>query len=93
MWEALGRLIFHLLLAFGLLRRLRLCRQVAVVYCLAALATYAFAVTMALAGAPLRFPRSVIVGSLLEVPSCALLLPWLRSAQAAACFGRPLFGP
>ena len=41
--------------------------------------TYAVVLALALAGAPVRFPPSVVVLSLLQVPSCALLLPWLRS--------------
>jgi hypothetical protein len=92
-WEAVGRLIFHVLLAWGLMRRVALCRWIALVYCMAALVTYAVAVALALAGAPLRFPQSLIVGSLFQVPSCALLLPWLRSTEALLYFRRPLFGP
>jgi hypothetical protein len=92
-WEALGRLLFHLLLALGLWRRLSLCRTIALVYCLAALATYGVVLLLAVGGAPFRFPPSVVVGSLFQVPSCALLLPWLRSARASACFTRALFGP
>jgi hypothetical protein len=92
-WEGVGRLIFHLLLALGLLRRLALCRWVALVYCLAALATYGVVLLLAVADAPVAFPQSVVVGSLFQVPSCALLLPWLRSTEAVAWFTRPLFGP
>lgn len=92
-WEAVGRLIFHLLLALGLLRRLALSRWIALVYCLAALVTYGVALGLALFDAPVRFPPSVILGSLFQVPSCALLLPWLRSSEALLTFRRPLFGP
>ena len=92
-WEALGRLVFHLLLAWGLWRRLSLCRWIALVYCLAALATYGVVLLLALARAPLSFPRSVVIGSLFQVPSCALLWPWLRSSEASLVFRRPLFGP
>jgi len=92
-WEALGRLLFHLLLGWGLLRRLALCRFIAIVYCLAALVTYGIVLLLALAQAPVRFPRSVFLGSLFQVPSCALLLPWLRSAEASSLLDRPLFGP
>lgn len=92
-WEAVGRLIFHLLLAWGLLRRLAVGRWIALVYCLAALVTYGVALLLALADAPVRFPQSVILGSLFQVPSCALLLPWLRSTAALLVFRRPLFGP
>jgi hypothetical protein len=92
-WEALGRLVFHLLLAWGLWRRLSLCRWIALVYCIAALATYGVVLLLALAHAPLSFPRSVVIGSLFQVPSCALLWPWLRSAEASLVFRRPIFGP
>ena len=92
-WEALGRLVFHLLLAWGLLRRLSLCRWIALVYCLAALATYGVVLLLALLHAPLRFPPSVVVGSLFQVPSCALLWYWLRSTEALLVFRRPIFGP
>jgi len=92
-WDGAGRLVFHLLLAAGLFRRLAVVRVVALVYCLAGLATYAVVLLLALGQAPLSFPRSVVVGSLYQVPSCALLLPWLRSAEAALWFDRPLFGP
>ena len=92
-WEAFGRLIFHLLLAWGLLRRLALCRWIALVYCLAALATYGIVLLLAVFQAPLLFPPSVVVGSLFQVPSCALLWPWLRSTEALLVFRRPIFGP
>lgn len=91
-WEALGRGILHFLLAAGLWRRLALCRSVAMVYCLAAVATYGAALALAYAGAPFRFPPSVVIQSLYQVPSCVLLFPYLRSAAAADVFARPLFG-
>jgi hypothetical protein len=93
-WEAAGRAALPALLAAGLWRGLALCRTLAVVYCLAALVTYAVVLALALGGAPgpVRFPLSVIALSLLEVPSCALLLPWLRSPSAAQAFPRPLLG-
>jgi hypothetical protein len=89
-WEALGRGLLHFLLAAGLWRRLALCRTVAMVYCLAALVTYCAALVLAYAGAPFRFPPSVVLQSLYQVPSCLLLLPYLRSAAAAALFPRAL---
>lgn len=89
-WEALGRGLLHGLLAWGLWERIALCRTIAMVYCLAALVTYGAALGLALAGAPLQFPASVVVQSLYQVPSCALLLPWLRSPRAAELFVRPL---
>jgi hypothetical protein len=93
LWEALGRALLHWLLAAGLWRGLALGRTVAQVYGLAALVTWAVVLALALGGAPLRFPPSVVVRSLLEVPSCALLVRWLRSPAAAEAFPRPLFGP
>ena len=91
-WEALGRSLLYLILAAGLWRRIALCRSIGMVYCLAALATHAFVLAMAFAQAPVRFPTSVFVHSLYEVPSCALLFPYLRSWRAAMLFPRPLFG-
>jgi hypothetical protein len=92
MWEALGRALLHGLLAAGLWRGYALCRTLAFVYCLAALVTYAVVLALALWGAPVPFPPSVVVQSLFQVPSCALLLPWLRSPAAAQAFPRPLLG-
>ena len=89
-WQALGSGLLYALLAFGLLRRFALCRSLAMVYCLASLVTYAVVLVMALGQAPLAFPRSIILSSLFEVPSCALLLPYLRSPEAALFFRRPL---
>ena len=91
-WEATGRALLHFLLAAGLWRGYALCRALAFVYSLAALATYAVVLALAFGGAPLRFPPSVVVQSLVQVPSCALLVPWLRSPAAARAFPRPLVG-
>ena len=92
LWEALGQALLHGLLAAGLWRGYALCRTLALVYCLAALVTYAAVLALALGGAPFRFPPSVVVKSLLQVPSCALLVPWLRSPAAGRAFPRPLVG-
>ena len=92
LWEALGRALLHALLAAGLWRRYALCRTLAFIYCLAALVTYAVVLALALWGAPVPFPPSVVVESLFQVPSCLLLLPWLRSPAAAQAFSRPLLG-
>jgi hypothetical protein len=89
----LGRATLHFLLAAGLWQRLALCRSIAMVYCLAALATHGVALGLAWAQAPLRFSTALIASSLYEVPSCALLLPFLRSGRAAALFPRPLVAP
>lgn len=91
-WETLGRGLLYLLLAGGLWLRLALCRSIAMVYCLAALVLYAVVLGLALAQAPVRFPSSVVIQSLFEVPSCALLFPFLRSPRAASLFPRPLLG-
>jgi hypothetical protein len=92
-WQATGGALLHFLLAWGLWRRIAFCRSVAMVYCLAAVVTYLIALGLALAQAPLRFPSSVVVQSLFQVPSCVLLFPFLRSPAASALFPRPLFGP
>ena len=92
LWEALGRSLLYLIVAAGLWRRIALCRSIALVYCLAALATHAIVLALAFTHAPVRFPTSVFVHSLYEVPSCALLFPYLRSPRASALFPRPLFG-
>jgi hypothetical protein len=92
LWEVLGRALLHALLAAGLWRGYALCRTLAFVYCLAALVTYAVVLALALGGAPFRFPPSVVVLSLVQVPSCALLVPWLRSPAAARAFPRPFVG-
>jgi hypothetical protein len=92
-WEALGRAILYWLLAAGLWQRLALCRTVALVYSLAALVTYAVVLALALWQAPVEFPTSVVVSSLVQVPSCALLVPFLRSPKATVLFPRPLFRP
>ncbi len=91
-WQATGRALLHLLLAWGLWRGIALCRSIAIVYCFAAVLTYGAALVLALSHAPLRFPPSVVVQSLYQVPSCLLLLPYLRSPRATAAFPHPLFG-
>jgi hypothetical protein len=91
-WEAAGRGMLEALVAVGLWRRFALCRVVAVVYCLAALVTYLAVLGFALGGVPARYPATVVVQSLYHIPSCALLLPYLRSARAVAVFARPLWG-
>ena len=92
LWEALGRAILHFLLAAGLWQRIALCRSIAMVYCLAVIPTYAAALLLAWAEAPFRFPPSVVVQSLYQVPSCLLLFPFLRSPEASELFSRPLVG-
>ena len=89
-WQALGGGLLYLLLAVGLIHRFAVCRSLAMVYCLASLVTYAVVLVMAFAKAPVAFPTSVVIQSLVEVPSCALLLPYLRSSEAASFLRRPL---
>jgi hypothetical protein len=91
LWDAFFRGVLHFLLAWGLWRRIALARSVAIVYCLAILILYAAVLLLAAIQAPVRFPDSVKLQSLVQVPSCALLLPFLRSARASALFPRPLF--
>jgi len=90
-WDAVFRSVPHFALAWGLWRRVALARSVALVYCLAVLAMYGVILAIAFAQEPVAFPLSVRVQSLLEVPSCALLFPYLRSRQASALFPRALF--
>jgi hypothetical protein len=92
LWGALGRALLSALLAWGLWRRIALCRSIAMVYCLAVVITDAVVLAMAFAHAPVRFPDSLVWESLYEVPSCVLLFPFLRSPRASALFPRPLFG-
>jgi hypothetical protein len=91
-WEALGRASLYVLLAWGLWCRIALCRTIALVYCLAAIVLYLAVLGLALAQAPLRFPSSVVIQSLYQVPSCVLLFAYLRSPRAGGVFTRPLFG-
>ena len=91
LWEALGRAFLHFLVAAGLWQRIALSRSIAMVYCLAVVPTYAAALALAWIEAPFRFPPSVVVQSLYQVPSCLLLFPHLRSAEASVLFTRPLF--
>jgi hypothetical protein len=90
-WEALGRAFFDGVLALGLWHRLSLARTAAMVYCLAAILTYAAVLLLAYAEAPFLFPDAIVVQSLFEVPSCALLYPYLRSPRASLLFARSLF--
>jgi len=90
-WETLGRGLLHLVLAAGIWNRLALCRQVALVYCAAVLLTYTAVLGLALYRAPIAFPDSVVLQSLYQIPSCALLIPYFRSAKAALTFVRPLW--
>ena len=91
-WGAVGRAFLSLLLAWGLWRRIALCRSIALVYCLAVLTTDVVVLGLAFAHAHVQFPDSIVWESLYEVPSCALLFPYLRSSRASALFPRPLIG-
>jgi hypothetical protein len=92
-WQALGSLLMHWLVAAGLWRRTVICRAVAMVYCIASIIVYVFALALAYsqAAAAVRFPASVVVQSLFQIPSCALLLPYLRSPRASVLYTQPLF--
>jgi hypothetical protein len=90
LWQATGTALLHFLVAWGLWRRIALCRSVAMVYCIAVVVTYLAALALALSQAPLHFPAYVVVQSLFQVPSCVLLFPFLRSPAASALFPRPL---
>ncbi|HVR70602.1 MAG TPA: hypothetical protein VMT87_07120 [Vicinamibacteria bacterium] len=91
-WEALGRALLHFLLAWGLWHRIALCRTIAIVYCLAAIVLYVAVLVLAFGQAPLRYPPSLVIQSLFQVPSSVLLFAYLRSPRAGAVFTRPLFG-
>ena len=92
LWDAVGRALMHFLLAFGLWRRIAVCRSIAMVYCLAVVPTYVAALVLAYADAPFRFPPSIVLQSLYQVPSCLLLFPFLRSDHAGVLYTRPLVG-
>jgi hypothetical protein len=91
-WEALGRAVLYGLVGWGLWQRVALCRTIALVYCLAAIVLYAVVLGLAVGQAPLRFPPSLVIQSLYQVPSCVLLFAYLRSPRAGGIFTRPLFG-
>ena len=91
-WEALGRSMLYVLVAWGLWRRIAVCRTIAIVYCLAAVILYLVVIGLALAQAPLSFPPSLVIQSLYQVPSSILLFAYLRSPRAAGVFTRPLLG-
>jgi hypothetical protein len=96
LWAAsgvLGRPVPYFVLAAGLWHRYALCRSIAMVYCLAALVTHGVVLGLAFAQAPVEIPRSLVLSSFYEVPSCVLLLPFLRSPRASLLFPRPLLGP
>ena len=90
-WDACVRGGMDFLLALGLLRRYAICRSIAMIYCLAVVITYSAAVGLALSGAPLEYPVSVVVQSLLHIPSGVVIFLYLRSPVASTHFPRPLF--
>lgn len=90
-WTASGRVTMNLLLAIGLWKRVWLCRTIAQAYCLGAIGVYTIAILFALTRQPLAFPPSIIIGSLFEVPFCAVVYRHLRSPEAVRLFSRPLF--
>ncbi|HWX25562.1 MAG TPA: hypothetical protein VN083_10990 [Vicinamibacteria bacterium] len=91
LWDALGRSILYIVVAAGLWRRIAVFRSLASIYCIVILLTYAAVLVIAYCGMNAVFPKSLILGSLYEIPSCVLLLPYLRSPEASATFSRPFF--
>lgn len=89
-WEAAGRGILSAALGWGLFRRLSLFRSVALIYCVLMLLTYLSALVLAYTRAPAVFPSALILESLYEIPSCALLLSYLSSSEAGVVFSRSL---
>jgi hypothetical protein len=93
LWDATGRSLLYLLVAGGLWRRIWFFRLLAAVYCFVILLTYAAVILLAYSRTNAVFPTSLIVRSLFEIPSAALLLPYLRSPGASATFSRSFFRP
>jgi hypothetical protein len=91
-WEALGGAVAHWLVALGLWKRVAVVRSLALVYCLGSVAVYLFALVLAWTGAPVRFPDSVVLQSLYQVPSCVVLFKYLRSERASLIYTKPLVG-
>ena len=91
MWEAAGRALLSWGLGWGLFRRLALFRTIASVYCLVMLLTYLAVLGLAYSQATAVYPEALIIESVYEIPSCILLLPYLRSPEAIEVFSRPLF--
>ena len=90
-WEASGRGLLSFVVAFGLLRRLSFFRSLAWVYCAVMLLTYLAVLVFAYTKTPGVYSSSLIVESLYEIPSCALLLPYFLSREAEEAFSRSLF--
>jgi hypothetical protein len=91
LWDAAGQGLLSWGVAWGLIRRLSLFRSIALVSCAVMILTYLVALGLAYWHTRANFPRAVIIESLYEIPSSALLLPYLLSPEAAATFSRPLF--
>jgi hypothetical protein len=91
LWDASGRSLLYVFVAAGLFRRIWFFRLLAAVYCVVILLTYAAVIVLAYSRTRAVFPTSLIVRSLFEIPSAALLLPYLRSSGASATFSRSFF--
>jgi hypothetical protein len=89
-WEAAGRSLVSLVVAFGLLRRLAFFRYLAAIYCVAMLLTYGAVLLLAYSGTDASFSRALILQSLYEIPACGVLLPYFRSPEAQEAFSQPL---
>jgi hypothetical protein len=59
LWQATGTAILHFLVAWGLWRRIAVCRSVAMVYCIAVVVTYVTALALALGPVPAAAARAV----------------------------------
>jgi hypothetical protein len=90
-WEALGRGLISLVVAWGLLRRLAAFRSLAWVYCAVMLLTYLAVLCLAYTRTRALYPWPLIIESLYEIPACALLLPYFLSEEAQEAFSRSLF--
>jgi hypothetical protein len=53
---------------------------------------YVAVLALALGQAPFRYPPSLVIQSLYQVPSSVLLFAYLRSPRAGTVFTRPLLG-
>ena len=91
LWDAAGRGLLSWGVAWGLWKRLSLFRSIATVYCVVMLLTYLVALGIAYSGKPAAHPLSLVIESVYEIPSCALLVPYFVSPEATQVFSRSLF--
>src|SRR5712692_8328503 len=91
-WGAVGRALLSLLLAWGLWRRIALCRSIAMVYCLAVLTTDAVVLGLAFAHAPVRFPDSIVWGASTKCLLARCCSPTSAPPAPPPCFPCPSSG-